>query len=733
MAKKLKRGPLVAQVKDFVAREIINNLIEHAEGMDDSLGQVSVGRLPDGKGTVIIRPVDLEDYVYMPGRHREQIVTIHRDNPGGNTSPFGLIAAEDYTSSDDMFVIRNSNDFQHFAINVLGNIWAYDDSNWVAPGGVPYMINMRIKNRAWATYIAQWATGTEGASSDIRCLNIRVDGIAVGMAQTDNYAPVLTVARQLNSISGAEIDAFVEMAARGDRSTLQLQRWSSSQTKPFVKFCQEGLGSNPPILSQIDRDGAWNGPVIASSISASNGVFYSTPSLPAIALRDQAGASANLLECQSADGTTTYFTINEHAEVFTWRAGITTHAALRVNTTDNVEILDGSLRNMWTLRTTLNNAWEDASSSAIAYLFDVNPNGHRVILQNVAGPFTRFGILADRMVLDNDASSTPFVPLSMFDIKNTQTPGDPLQRWIPHATQTADIWQLRDSGDTDKTSWIDANHVWNYRNYNYSNGTYPNAQFIVDYGTFSVAEAFRILDEATGNHLSVQVVGAIVSDNQLSFPAGGGQVATTTNTMTFSNKTLGTGGNTLRASTISSGVAIVDNTTTTKALRFILSTASANNHAIRVNSTASRTYDLPDASIVIAGSAAALTSGRVPFATTGGILTDVGDFTFATDTLTVTKIAATQLTGDLTFADGINVVLNATTGTKIGTATTQKLGFWNVAPVAQYATTGTVTGHTGGGGTAVTHSDTFTGNTGATAYTIADVVRALKLCGIMAA
>lgn len=87
---------------------------------------------------------------------------------------------------------------------------------------------------------------------------------------------------------------------------------------------------------------------------------------------------------------------------------------------------------------------------------------------------------------------------------------------------------------------------------------------------------------------------------------------------------------------------------------------------------------------------------------------------------------------DIEVADAKNIIVATGTGTKIGTATTQKLGFWNAAPVAQYATTGTVTGHTGGGGTAVTHSDTFTGNTGATAYTIGDIVRALKLAGIMA-
>lgn len=37
----------------------------------------------------------------------------------------------------------------------------------------------------------------------------------------------------------------------------------------------------------------------------------------------------------------------------------------------------------------------------------------------------------------------------------------------------------------------------------------------------------------------------------------------------------------------------------------------------------------------------------------------------------------------VTLADAVNIASNATTGTKIGTAVTQKLGFWNVTPVVQ--------------------------------------------------
>jgi hypothetical protein len=61
-----------------------------------------------------------------------------------------------------------------------------------------------------------------------------------------------------------------------------------------------------------------------------------------------------------------------------------------------------------------------------------------------------------------------------------------------------------------------------------------------------------------------------------------------------------------------------------------------------------------------------------------------------------------------------------------------KLGFFETAAITQYATTGTTTGFTSATGSTVLSGSTFTGNTGSTAYTIGDIVRALKLYGLLA-
>jgi hypothetical protein len=58
---------------------------------------------------------------------------------------------------------------------------------------------------------------------------------------------------------------------------------------------------------------------------------------------------------------------------------------------------------------------------------------------------------------------------------------------------------------------------------------------------------------------------------------------------------------------------------------------------------------------------ARLTSGRVPFATTNGRLTDDSDMTFATDTLTITKLSVGTITGAQVFDNKITTYNNVAT------------------------------------------------------------------------
>jgi len=71
-------------------------------------------------------------------------------------------------------------------------------------------------------------------------------------------------------------------------------------------------------------------------------------------------------------------------------------------------------------------------------------------------------------------------------------------------------------------------------------------------------------------------------------------------------------------------------------------------------------------------------TGNTTLASGAGATTAIGNATGSN-----TLAGATTLTGDTTIADGKNILLNTTNGTRIGTATNQKLGFYNAAPIVQ--------------------------------------------------
>ena len=84
---------------------------------------------------------------------------------------------------------------------------------------------------------------------------------------------------------------------------------------------------------------------------------------------------------------------------------------------------------------------------------------------------------------------------------------------------------------------------------------------------------------------------------------------------------------------------------------------------------------------------------------------------------TINSSESVTIGQNLTMADAKNIVVNATTGTKIGTATSQKIGFWNATPVIQQANAAQA---------AVTPSTSFTGTDTVDKATVLAAVQAVE-------
>lgn len=81
---------------------------------------------------------------------------------------------------------------------------------------------------------------------------------------------------------------------------------------------------------------------------------------------------------------------------------------------------------------------------------------------------------------------------------------------------------------------------------------------------------------------------------------------------------------------------------------------------------------------------------------------------------------------NMNMTDGLTIAVGTTTGTKIGTGSTQKLGFFGLTPIVQPPTSTAAAARVGGGGTTVTTTDTYDG------WTLPSAIRALRLLGILA-
>ena len=114
--------------------------------------------------------------------------------------------------------------------------------------------------------------------------------------------------------------------------------------------------------------------------------------------------------------------------------------------------------------------------------------------------------------------------------------------------------------------------------------------------------------------------------------------------------------------------------------------------------------------------------------TTGGALNLRGYTALGSGSTAQTATTVLQITNatTVTVSNAVNFVFNATTGTKLGTATSQKIAFWNKTPIVQPTTAiaGATVSHVGGA--AISDNDTIGG------YTLAQIVQALQDVGILA-
>jgi hypothetical protein len=92
-----------------------------------------------------------------------------------------------------------------------------------------------------------------------------------------------------------------------------------------------------------------------------------------------------------------------------------------------------------------------------------------------------------------------------------------------------------------------------------------------------------------------------------------------------------------------------------------------------------------------------------------------------------TSITNNYIRGNFNITDGRNLIIGTTTGTKIGTATSQKLAFWNKTPIVQPTTAIAESAFVeNSGGVNVNDDSTFDG------YTLRQVVKALRDAGLLA-
>lgn len=140
---------------------------------------------------------------------------------------------------------------------------------------------------------------------------------------------------------------------------------------------------------------------------------------------------------------------------------------------------------------------------------------------------------------------------------------------------------------------------------------------------------------------------------------------------------------TLETATITTAVIATSTLTTITGRTLTLTATAAGDEIVKVNMHASQTA--APVAVFTAGEANAkvriASDGKIEFGAGGASAVDTNIYRSAANTLRTDDTFIHN--GDVQISDAWNVILASTTGTKIGTATTQKLGFWNATPVVR--------------------------------------------------
>jgi len=189
------------------------------------------------------------------------------------------------------------------------------------------------------------------------------------------------------------------------------------------------------------------------------------------------------------------------------------------------------------------------------------------------------------------AGATFSVPVVIDNI----TASHVLLKLVPHASQSADILQIRNASDTGSITWIDSAGQLNTQGTLTTLGTDGTSQ-TVKINAVGGAGAYQggfglVLDDGAGFLGELQTTGALSADRAWAFPNQSGTMLMNPNPF-LSGATVASF---FYSDTLTSGARFADVNSIGKALRFVLSGIPANtNNAMFFTSSAARMWGFPD-------------------------------------------------------------------------------------------------------------------------------------------